>query len=385
MTQPENRQDTGHLAENTGNVETGGGSFFFLWAIPLLLSAFGIVMISSVTTNLSVSRWDTPFVFGIRQIKWLLIGFAAMLACYCVPIGLWKRLSGLVWLSGVLLMILTLVPGFSDFGGGSTRWVRIGPVSLQASEFLFVTVILHGAKKLHTPGLSPRHAFLQILMIFFISSWPFALQPDFGGAILLFALLMGLYVERYGWKYPVFLGFGVTLVSFLPLLLTSTYRMNRIMAFLDPWKDPLGNGFQIIQGFIAFANGGLWGLGLGQGMQKLKYLPAVHTDFIFAAIGEELGFVGTSTVLALFLLWFFALMLAYRKIRGTFAATVLWGFSLSIALALFINLGGVMKLLPLTGIPLPFISYGGSALVTLWARIGIMLRSIHDGTREALS
>jgi cell division protein FtsW len=161
--------------------------------------------------------------------------------------------------------------------------------------------------------------------------------------------------------------------------------MARIKAFLDPWKDPLGDGFQIIQGFIAFANGGFWGVGLGQGLQKLKYLPAVHTDFIFAAIGEELGFVGTASILAVFFIWFFTLMLTYRKLRGTFAGTVLWGVSLSIALALFINLGGIMKLLPLTGIPLPFLSYGGSALVTLWARIGIILRTVRDGTGEITS
>ncbi|MFP4481218.1 MAG: FtsW/RodA/SpoVE family cell cycle protein [Thermovirgaceae bacterium] len=385
MKQPESSPSPEDRTEQQGLGETGTGSVFFLWVIPLLLSAFGIVMISSVTTNLSVSRWDTPFVYGIRQIKWLLLGFMAMVACYCVPMGLWKRVSGLAWILGVILMILTLVPGFSNAGGGAARWIEMGPISLQASEVLFLTVIMHGAKKLHTADLSPLHAFFQILLIFFVSSWPFALQPDFGGAILLFALLMGLYIERYGWKYPLLLGSTVTIAFFLPLLVTSTYRMARITAFLDPWEDPLGNGFQIIQGFIAFANGGFMGLGLGQGLQKLKYLPAVHTDFIFAAIGEELGFIGTATILAMFFLWFFVLMLTYRKLRGTFAGTVFWGVSLSIALTLFINLGGVMKLMPLTGIPLPFLSYGGSALVTLWARIGIILRSARDGTPEITS
>lgn len=339
-------------------------------------------MITSVTTHLSVSRCDT-FVYGMRQIRWLLLGFTAMVACYCIPLNLWKKLSGLAWIFGVALMVLTLVPGFSNTAGRAARWLQVGPVSLQASELLFLTVIIHGAKKLHTSDLSPRHAFSQILLIFFLSFWPFAFQPDFGGAIFLFILLMGLYIERYGWKYPILLGSVVTIAFFLPLLVTSAYRMARIKAFLDPWEDPLGDGFQIIQGFIAFANGGFWGVGLGQGLQKLKYLPAVHTDFIFAAIGEELGFVGTASILAVFFIWFFTLMLAYRKLRGTFAGTVLWGASLSIALALFINLGGIMKLLPLTGIPLPFLSYGGSALITLWARIGIILRTVRDGTSES--
>jgi len=385
MKQPRNSQNPETFVEQKDSSGSGAGSVFFLWVIPLLLSAFGIVMITSVTTHLSVSRWDTPFVYGMRQIRWLLLGFTAMVACYCIPLNLWKKLSGLAWIFGVALMVLTLVPGFSNTAGGATRWLQVGPVSLQASEVLFLTVIIHGAKKLHTSDLSPRHAFSQILLIFFLSSWPFAFQPDFGGAIFLFILLMGLYIERYGWKYPILLGSVVTIAFFLPLLVTSAYRMARIKAFLDPWKDPLGDGFQIIQGFIAFANGGFWGVGLGQGLQKLKYLPAVHTDFIFAAIGEELGFVGTASILAVFFIWFFTLMLTYRKLRGTFAGTVLWGVSLSIALALFINLGGIMKLLPLTGIPLPFLSYGGSALVTLWARIGIILRTVRDGTGEITS
>jgi cell division protein FtsW len=385
MMHQENGQRSEDLTEQKVNSGVGSGSIFFLWAIPLLLSAFGVVMITSVTANLSVSRWDSPFVYGTRQIKWLLLGIAAMIACSCVPLRFWKRLSGFVWIISVGLMVMTLIPGFSSSGGGSSRWIQLGPLSFQASEVLFVTVIMHGTKKLHTPDLTPPHAFFQILLIFFVSAWPFALQPDFGGIILLFALLMGLYIERFGWKYPLFFGAAITVAVFLPLLVTSSYRMARITAFLDPWKEPLGSGFQIIQGFIAFANGGCWGLGFGQGLQKLKYLPAVHTDFIFAAIGEELGFVGTATILGVFFLWFFILMLAYRKLRGTFAGTLLWGVALSIALALFINLGGVMKLLPLTGIPLPFLSYGGSALFTLWARIGIILRSVRDGTREITS
>ncbi|MGC9490455.1 MAG: FtsW/RodA/SpoVE family cell cycle protein [Thermovirgaceae bacterium] len=383
MKQPGNSQNPEAFTEQKDFSGSGKGSVFFLWAVPLLLSAFGIVMITSGTTNLSVSRWDTPFVYGMRQTRWLLLGFTAMVACYCIPLGLWKKISGLAWFIGVTLMVLTLVPGFSNASGGSARWIDLGPVSLQASEVLFLTVIIHGAKKLHRSDLSPLYAFFQILLIFFVSSWPFAFQPDFGSAILLFALLMGLYIERYGWKYPLLFGSAVTVTVFLPLLVTSTYRMARIKAFLDPWQDPLGDGFQIIQGFIAFAKGGVWGVGLGQGLQKLKYLPAVHTDFIFAAIGEELGFVGTASILAMFFLWFFTLMLTYRKLRGTFAGTVFWGVSLSIALALFINLGGVMKLLPLTGVPLPFLSYGGSALVTLWAKIGIILRTVRDGTNES--
>lgn len=215
-----------------------------------------------------------------------------------------------------------------------------------------------------------------------LSVVPFIFQPDYGGAILLFVLMMGIYVEKFGWLYPLVIGGSMGVLGFMPLLVSSPYRMARVLAFLDPWQDPRGKGFQIIQGFIAFANGGLWGVGLGQGLQKLKYLPAAHTDFIFAAIGEELGFVGTSLVLLLFVLWFVTILWFYVNIQDAFVRTLLWGIAISVALPLIVNLGGVLKLFPMTGVPMPFISYGGSSLVMMWARVGLLLRGIRDGLSE---
>lgn len=150
--------------------------------------------------------------------------------------------------------------------------------------------------------------------------------------------------------------------------------MRRILALVDPWSDPLNTGFQVIQGLIAFANGNLWGLGVGHGLQKLQYLPAAHTDFIFAAIGEELGLFGTLFVLFLFFLWIWRAWSVYILFPRGFERSLLWGMVLSIVLPLLINVGGVTKVIPLTGIPLPFVSYGGSALVMAWMRTGIILR-----------
>ncbi|MDD4613181.1 MAG: FtsW/RodA/SpoVE family cell cycle protein, partial [Synergistaceae bacterium] len=165
-------------------------------------------------------------------------------------------------------------------------------------------------------------------------------------------------------------GFSV----FFMLILKEGYRLRRYIAFLDPWEQPLDSGFQVIQGLVAFSNGGLFGVGIGKGLQKLNYLPAAHTDYIFATIGEEFGFIGTFSVLFFFLLWAVRACAAYKDASDQFLSTLVWAVSVSVLIPMFINLGGVLKLIPLTGIPLPFISYGGSSLLFMWAKIGLLMR-----------
>jgi len=351
-----------------------------LWGIPLVLNTFGVIMITSVGTNISIVRWDAPFVLAIKQIQWSIIAVLGMIVCYAIPFRIWRRYSGVFWFLSLGLMYLTLLPGMPKVYGAS-RWINLGVFSIQPSEVLFVFSVIHLSKKLHEKDISKRRAFFRTILMYALAFFPFVLQPDYGGAILLFVLMMGIYVEAHGWAYPLTCGGALGAIMFIPLLF-SPYRMARVLAFLDPWEDPRGKGFQIIQGFIAFANGGLWGVGLGQGLQKLRYLPAAHTDFIFAAIGEELGFVGTSLVLVLFICWFAVILRFYVDFKGTITGTLLWGFAISVALPLLVNLGGVLKLFPMTGVPLPFISYGGSALVMMWARVGFLLGSIRDGLSE---
>jgi len=369
-----NQKDAGQYKDKRGK----GIRYLLLWGIPLLLNTLGIIMITSVGTSFSIVRWNAPFVLAIKQIQWTIMAVLGMLICYAIPLRLWKKYSGLLWSFALFLMYLTLLPGMQKVYGAS-RWINLGFFSIQPSETLFVFSVIHVAKKMNEENLTKRWAFLRLFFIFILSVVPFIFQPDYGGAILLFALMMGVYVERFGWFYPLVVGGSLGILGFMPLLVSSPYRMARVLAFLDPWQDPRGKGFQIIQGFIAFANGGLWGVGLGQGLQKLRYLPAAHTDFIFAAIGEELGFVGTSLVLVLFVLWFVTILWFYVNIQDAFVRTLLWGIAISVALPLIVNLGGVLKLFPMTGVPMPFISYGGSSLVMMWARVGFLLRGIRDG------
>lgn len=348
------------------------------WAIPLLLSCVGILMISSVTAQLTVLQDRTPFYYGLRQIKWLIISLGAMIACTIPNTGFWRKWSSVIWLGAMFLMVFTLLPGIGKVGGGSSRWVRFGPLSLQASEVMFFAFAIHLAKKLGEPGLDAKKGMLRTLFLFGISAWPFLFQPDLGGALILFALAMGIYLQIFGWVIPIVTGAAASLFIFAPFILLSSYRLDRVISFLNPWSDPLGRGFQTIQGFVAFANGGLFGVGIGQGLQKLQYLPAAHTDFILAVIGEELGLIGTFSIVILLGVFLLLQFISYLTIDDASEATFIWAITLSIFIPFLFNAGGVLRLLPLTGVSFPFLSYGGSSLVLGWCKIGLLLRLMRN-------
>lgn len=206
------------------------------------------------------------------------------------------------------------------------------------------------------------------------SSVPLLCQPDLGTTILVFLISMGMYVERVGFKLPIITGAVIIAAASPSLVFGTSYRMRRISAFINPWNDPLDTGFQAIQGLIAFANGGFWGTGMGHGFQKLNYLPAAYTDFIYAAIGEELGLVGTVGVLMLFAFWIAQTRRIYYNLEDKFRSSLTWGVTLTVVLPLIINVAGVTKLMPLTGMPLPFVSYGGTSLLMMWSRVGMLMK-----------
>ena len=201
-----------------------------------------------------------------------------------------------------------------------------------------------------------------------------------GGTILIFTLSMAIHVQSRGWSWPFIAG-AAGFPFFFMFIIREGYRLRRYIAFLDPWEQPMDSGFQVIQGLVAFSNGGLFGVGVGKGLQKLNYLPAAHTDYIFATVGEEFGFIGTFFILFFFLLWTMRACSAYKNAEG-FRATLIWALTVSVLIPLFINLGGVLKLMPLTGIPLPFISYGGSSLWAFTLLLFIFIRQ--DSYRHEL-
>ncbi len=357
----------------------------FIWAIPLILSGIGILMITSTTSPTSFLYTGTPFQMGIKQTQWLFIAMCGMCVIYSIPVRIWYRFSAPLLILMWVLAWLPLVPGIGEAIGGARRWIRLPGlgVSLQPGELLCLAVALHLAKLFARDGdRDPLKSFVKTIIIITLAVLPLLAQPDLGTTILVFTVSMGMYVERIGWRYPLIAGGVLGGVIFPLLVWIEPYRMRRVAAFLDPWQDPLDKGFQAIQGLIAFSNGGVWGSGLGHGFQKLNYLPAAYTDFIYAAVGEELGLIGTLCILLLFGFWLLQTRASYFRTQDPFRASLIWGISLTVLLPLVINVAGVTKMIPLTGMPLPFISYGGTSLVTMWSRVGLMLRLEKDSVLE---
>ena len=348
----------------------------FLWILPLVLSALGILMITSTTSTNSFIYTGAPFQMGIKQLQWLFIAIAGMIIVYSIPLRLWYKYSVHILVVTWLSAWLPLVPGVGASIGGARRWIHIPGISfsIQPGELLCLAVALHLAKLLSRDEKDTVRLFFRVFMLSAIAILPLFLQPDMGTMVLVFTVAMGMYVERVGWKMPLMFG-GVSALMIVPaLIFGEAYRMRRIAAWCDPWSDPLDSGFQAIQGLIAFANGGFWGAGMGHGFQKLNYLPAAYTDFIYAAIGEELGFIGTAGMILIFMFWLTQCKNIYYRAHDVFKLSLIWGVTLTIILPLVINVGGVTKLIPLTGMPLPFISYGGTALLTMWCRVGLVMR-----------
>lgn len=346
-----------------------------IWIVPLILSALGIVVILSLTT-VRLGDGSVSFVLGQRQAQWLAVALICMLISSALPLDFWWNRSGLFLASSWILTWLTLIPGIGTGGGGASRWIKLGPISFQPLELLVFFLMIHLCKIYTRKQLKSFRSFSLTLLLIFIAAIPVLLQPDLGGTLLLFFLAMGIYVQAYGFLLP--LTSAILLSPVFVFLSQKGYRQRRIVAWLDPWSDPSDVGYQTIQGLIAFANGGFWGTGLGKAVQRSRFLPAAHTDFVFAAIAETLGVIGSVTILSLFLLWFFRIYCHFRQAEDSSIALLLWAGALSIAIPLIVNIGGISNAIPMTGMPLPFLSYGGSSLVISWLKIGLILRALRE-------
>ena len=344
----------------------------FLWVIPLFLSLFSVIVIVSSTSEEAIATAGHPYAIGIKQLVWLGGGLLCMAICYVFPLDFCVKHSGLLWFLSLCLVLLPFVPGIGKSAGGAMRWIRLGPLSVQPSEILSIFMVIHVAKKLFLGKESETKTFFVVFAILLITLLPVLLQPDMGTSILLFGVGMGMVIQAQGWFFPL-LSSSIFFIMGAPLVLFRSYRLRRIKALLDPWKDPLDLGFQTIQGLIAFANGGVSGVGIGRGMQKLNYLPATHTDYILSSVGEEYGLIGTGTIMMLYMGFILFLQKLFYQCSDALYQTLFWGITLSLLLPAIINFGGVLNLLPLTGMPCPFLSYGGSSMITSWAKIGFLL------------
>ncbi|MBI4435969.1 MAG: putative lipid II flippase FtsW [Candidatus Omnitrophica bacterium] len=357
-----------------------------LFVVTCALISIGIIMIYSASAIYAYERYQDSFYFLKRHLMYLGVGFLAMMATLAFPYRKIRYFAKPFLLTSIVLLLLVLISPLGKESGGASRWFRVGPFSFQPSEaakiafFIYLADILSRKKNDLDDFI---HGFLPPLLVLGVIILLILLQPDLGTA-LTFAVVTLLMLFLAGVRLRYLL---MTLASFLPaflfLILTKPYRLRRIIAFLDPWQDPQGSGFQIIQSFLALGSGGLSGVGLGQSKQKLFYLPACHTDFIFSIIGEELGLWGTLAVLFLFVLFSWYAFQMLRRVQDRFGRLLGFGIASVMTFEALVNIGVTCGAIPTKGLPLPFVSYGGSALVFNLVGVGLLLNISRYGMESS--
>jgi cell division protein FtsW len=349
----------------------------------------GFVILASASITVSDNTAGQPFYYVERQLFAALIGTAAGLACLFVPMKVWQTLSPLMLLIGLALLCLVLVPGVGHEVNGATRWVRFGIMNLQVSEPARLCLFIYIAGYVVRQQKALRERFVGFLRPMLVLSATCALllaQPDFGAAIVLLATTLVILFVAGARIRDFLLFFSAAVIAIVTLTVTSSYRMKRLTGFMDPWADPYDSGFQLTQSLIAIGRGEWLGVGLGDSVQKLFYLPEAHTDFVFAVFAEEFGLLGSIVLISLFLalLWrVFKLALRAANSERYFEAYLAIGLGTWLGLQAFINVGVNMGLLPTKGLTLPLVSYGRSSLIVTMAAIGLLLRIHHELTVDA--
>ena len=353
-----------------------------------VLALLGTVMVASASITMADRVYDQPFYFLVRQVIYLGVGGLAAAFFMLTPLRLWEQTAPLLLTAAMLLLGLVLVPGIGHEVNGATRWLRLGPFNLQASEparlLLLIYLCSYVARRRDVLESSFKGLVFPLVVVT-AAGMLLMLQPDFGATAVLFAMAIGvLFVGGMRLGYLVLMGIA-GFASLALLVFTSDYRMRRLTAFLDPWADPWNSGFQLTQSLIAIARGEWFGVGLGGSVQKLFYLPEAHTDFVFAVFAEEFGLVGVFLMLGLFavMLWrAYAISAAAAAAGRVFAACLAFGIGTWIGLQAFINIAVNMGLLPTKGLTLPLVSYGGSSLLVTGAAIGLLLRIHYELTAD---
>jgi cell division protein FtsW len=345
--------------------------------VVLTLIAIGIVMIYSATAIYAWQNFEDGAFFLKRHLLFLCLGFIFCALSMSIDYRVLAKHAKTFVLCSLLLLVLLHVPGISREIAGAKRWFRIFGFSFQPSEFANLAVILYVASFLSQKGTKRIEnftaGFLPVILVLGAIGLLTLIQPDMGTVIVL-STVVCIMLFNAGVKLRYLLYIGLAVMPALYFLIFSVgYRRQRIVAFLNPWADPLGSGFQLIQSQVALGSGGLFGRGLGKGLQKLFYLPAGHTDFIFSLIGEELGFFVTLSIVFLFVIFFALGCKIIKCAQDDLGAFLGMGIVSLIALDAIINIGVSIGIFPTKGLPLPFISYGGSALIFDMIGIGLLL------------
>lgn len=342
----------------------------------ILISLFGLLMIYSSSNIWAEYKYNDPYKYLKSQAIFLIIGYILMIIISKFPYQNYKKLANIIFLTCNIMLILVLIPGIGTVRNGSRSWFGIGSLGLQPSEFTKLGLIIFTSKYLanNTKELKDiKKGVLPILGVLLLIFGLIMLEPDFGtGVVIVMTIIVLLFIS--GVKMNFFIKIGILgLIGVIVLILIAPYRLERIVSFINPWTDPLGSGFQIIQSLYAIGPGGLLGLGFGNSIQKHFYLPEPQTDFIFAIISEEFGFLGVLIISTLFITIIYSGLKISMRCQDNFGKFLAFGITFGLAFQTILNLMVVVGLLPVTGVTLPFLSYGGSSLLISLINIGILL------------
>ncbi|OGD56526.1 cell division protein FtsW [Candidatus Berkelbacteria bacterium RBG_13_40_8] len=353
--------------------------------IILILSLFGIIMVASSSMVISQEKFGSNYYFAGRQALNLLIGIILMIVTYHIDYRFWKKNAFWMFLITITLLILVFVPGVGHKFGGAQRWIGFGPIMFQPAEIIKLTFLIYLAAWLEKKADNVKTfftGFIPFFVLIGVIGFLIMKQPDFGTLTVIVATAAVMFFISGANIYHLCLGVGSLTVLAVILIKAAPYRLQRLLVFLNPSIDSQGAAYHINQALLAIGTGGLWGLGFGGSKQKYLYLPQVHTDSIFAIIAEEMGFIRASLVLLMFLCIGFRGYKIAKNAPDNFSKFLSIGITSWILIQAFINLASMLNLVPMTGVPLPFISFGGSSLIILLAATGIMLNiSKHAGEK----
>jgi len=349
---------------------------FILLFITLVLVGFGLVMVFSASFTISYWKHDNQWYITQRQLIWAIIGIVVMFFSMNIPFSFYRKKFFTFLVISFVMLILVFIPGLGMNINGASSWLRLGPLSIQPSEFAKLGLIVYLAALITKKGDKMKdfkYGLLPSLLITSVFFIIIALQPDYGTAMILLAT-SGIMIMVGGANFKHIMRLAVPAVSVLAVfILSESYRISRFTAYLDPWKDPYKSGYQLIQSLMALGNGGVTGTGFGKGIQKYFYLPYPQSDFIFSVMGEELGFIGITIFILGFLGLIWRILFIALSSKDSFGTLVGVGIASLLSIQAFINIGGVTGTIPITGVPLPFISAGGSSLIMVLMGIGIIL------------
>lgn len=363
------------------------------WLIVAVLGLIilGLMMVASSSVMISTKFYHQPFHFLFRQAIYLFAGFIFAIIVMRIDSNVWERFSVHFLFLCLLMLVLVLIPGIGKVVNGSRRWLALGPIGIQVSELAKISMILYVSGYLVRQEEQVRDnimGFIKPMMILMVMAFLLLLEPDFGATVVIVVTVMAM-LFLVGVKLRYYIGLLIMVgLSMIFLAISSPYRMARLTAFLNPWADQFNSGYQLTQSLIAFGRGGWFGVGLGESIQKMFYLPESYTDFIFAVLAEEFGLIGIFLVLLLYciVIWR-GLMIgygAYCSDKRLFAAFTAYGITFWLGLQAVINMGVNLGLLPTKGLTLPFLSYGGASLIVNCVVVALLLRIDHENRWQAL-